>query len=83
MSDRDIIMLAYSASLSKDADADSRLDIRVFCQSQTKKKGKRKKEVAAACGHSLGQLLKKQDFDKSKIVSYAQLPACYISFPLE
>ncbi|XP_006457701.1 hypothetical protein AGABI2DRAFT_64161 [Agaricus bisporus var. bisporus H97] len=48
----------------KDADADSRLDIRVFCQSQTKKKGKRKKEVAAACGHSLGQLLKKQDFDK-------------------
>lgn len=51
---------------SEDANGNSLLDIRVYCQSQTKKKGKRKKEVAASVGHPLGLLVKKQDLEKSK-----------------
>jgi hypothetical protein len=70
-----------SPSFSENADADSRLDIRVFCQSQTKKKGKRKKEVAATTVHSLGQLLKKQELDRSETLYTPQ--AVFILLPLE
>lgn len=48
----------------EDADANSLLDIEIFCQSQTKKKGKRKKLVASAIGHPLGRLVKTQELER-------------------
>ncbi|KXN87176.1 hypothetical protein AN958_09102 [Leucoagaricus sp. SymC.cos] len=48
----------------EDAHASSLLDVRVYYQSQTKKKGKRKKEVATAIGHPLGRLVKIQDLEQ-------------------
>lgn len=55
-----------TSSPSENADLNSLLDVRIYCQSQTKKKGKRTKEVAAAVGHPLGQLLRRQELERSE-----------------
>src|SRR5271170_4118731 len=44
---------------------DSRVDVKVWHKSQSKKKGKRRNLVATAC-HSLGSLLKRQAFEASE-----------------
>ncbi len=63
-------MLILIFLLSENVDLNSLLDVRIYCQSQTKKKGKRTKEVAAAVGHPLGQLIKKQELERSKWLQY-------------
>ena len=69
-----VIMLTFP--LSENANLSSLLDVRIYCQSQTKKKGKRTKEVAAAVGHPLGQLLRKQELERSEYLRMFNL-----SFP--